>query len=123
MSPLTVDPPVALAQGRALRPVAGGEVASVLAVDEARGAYDRHAAIYDRLIGTRSYNRIVWGADVADYRSFAAEATDTATGPLLDAGCGTAVFSEAAYQEANRPLALVDRSLGMLARAADRLRA
>ncbi|MDQ4048315.1 MAG: class I SAM-dependent methyltransferase, partial [Actinomycetota bacterium] len=41
-------------------------------------------------------------------------------GPFLDAGCGTLVFTAAAYQ-ASRPLVLVDRSLGMLRRAAERL--
>jgi len=36
-------------------------------------------------------------------------------------GCGSAVFTAAAYRTAGRPLVLVDRSLGMLARAAQRL--
>jgi len=42
-------------------------------------------------------------------------------GPLLDAGCGTAVFTAASYRSTGRPLVLVDRSLGMLRRAAQRV--
>jgi SAM-dependent methyltransferase len=83
--------------------------------------YDRHAALYDRLIGARLYNRVVWGARVSDYAAFAAEAVAAGDGPLLDAGCGTAVFSAGAYRAATRPLVLVDRSTAMLARARERI--
>jgi ubiquinone/menaquinone biosynthesis C-methylase UbiE len=40
---------------------------------------------------------------------------------LLDVGCGTALFTAASYRSTGRPLVLVDRSLGMLTRAAARL--
>jgi SAM-dependent methyltransferase len=83
--------------------------------------YDRHAAVYDRLVGARLYNRLVWGVRVDDYAAFAAEAVASGDGPLLDAGCGTAVFSASAYRDATRPLVLVDRSNAMLARARDRI--
>jgi SAM-dependent methyltransferase len=122
MSPLTDVPPVPLADGRALRRIDDG-LLSALPADAETGAYDRHAKIYDRLIGSRLYNRAIWGALIADYRAFAVEAAQTATGPLLDAGCGTALFTDAAYRETSRPLALVDRSVGMLAQAAARVSA
>jgi SAM-dependent methyltransferase len=84
--------------------------------------YDRHAKVYDRLIGAPLYNRLIWRARVSDYAAFAAEAVADADGPLLDAGCGTAVFSAGAYRAAaGRPLVLVDRSRGMLDRAAERV--
>jgi SAM-dependent methyltransferase len=83
--------------------------------------YDRHAGLYDRLIGAPLYNRLVWRARVDDYAAFAAEAVADGEGPLLDAGCGTAVFSGAAYRAAERPLVLADRSQGMLDRAAERI--
>jgi SAM-dependent methyltransferase len=83
--------------------------------------YDRHARLYDRLIGNRLYNRLVWGIDPARYAAFTAEAVVAGSGPMLDAGCGTAVFSAAAYRTASRPLTLVDQSAGMLARARERL--
>jgi len=83
--------------------------------------YDRHARLYDRLIGNRLYNRAVWGVDPARYAAFAAEAVASGSGPMLDAGCGTAVFTADVYRTATRPLTLVDRSAGMLARARERL--
>jgi ubiquinone/menaquinone biosynthesis C-methylase UbiE len=83
--------------------------------------YDRHARLYDRLIGNRLYNRLIWGVDVRHYAAFAAEAVASGDGPMLDAGCGTAVFTAGAYRTATRPLTLVDRSAGMLDRARQRL--
>ena len=83
--------------------------------------YDRHARLYDRVIGNRVYNRVAWGASPSGYTRFAADALTTGEGPLLDVGCGTAVFTAPAYRHATRPLVLVDRSLAMLARAAERL--
>jgi SAM-dependent methyltransferase len=83
--------------------------------------YDRHAKVYDRLIGAPLYNRLIWRARVRDYAAFAAEAVADGDGPLLDAGCGTAVFSAEAYRNATRPLVLADRSRGMLDRARERI--
>jgi SAM-dependent methyltransferase len=84
-------------------------------------SYDRHAAVYDRLIGAPLYNRLVWGARVEDYAAFTREALASGSGPFLDAGCGTAVFTAAEYRAATRPLVLTDLSEGMLARARRRL--
>jgi SAM-dependent methyltransferase len=109
-----------LAPGRTLRP-ARGQVMSAVAAEEDAAAYDRHAALYDRLIGNRLYNRLVWAATPGDYEAFAAEAVAAGDGLFLDAGCGTLVFTAAAYRRAARPLVLVDLSLGMLQRAAGRL--
>jgi len=109
-----------LARGRKLHPVYPG-IMSALSSDDEGAPYDRRAAAYDRLVGSRAYNRVVWAASVADYEGFADEAVAAGDGPLLDAGCGTLAFTAAAYREASRPLVLVDRSLGMLARAAERL--
>lgn len=105
---------------RTLRPVGHG-IVSALATEDAGAPYDRKAAIYDRIIGGRRYNRVVWGTDVADYPRVAAEALAASTGAFLDAGCGSAVFTAGEYRRATRPLVLVDRSIGMLERAATRL--
>lgn len=43
------------------------------------------------------------------------------TGPVLDAGAGSAVFTAEAYVRSSRPLLLVDRSQGMLRAAQERL--
>ena len=77
--------------------------------------------MYDRLIASPLYNRLAWGTRSADYAAFAAEALGAGDGPYLDAGCGTAVFTAGVYRSATRPLVLVDRSLDMAARAADRV--
>lgn len=112
-----------LQPGRRLHNVSG-ELLSDLDPNDRGTTYDRRAALYDRLVGNKHYNRLLWGASTASYAAFAGAAVaDDARGPLLDVGCGSAVFTAAAYRNARRPLVLVDRSLGMLARAAHRLRA
>ncbi|HEU5049869.1 MAG TPA: class I SAM-dependent methyltransferase [Gemmatimonadales bacterium] len=100
---------------------------SVLPPGEAGQPYDRKAAIYDALIGSRWYNRILWGADRDEYAAFAAQALRSApAGYHLDAGCGSLVGTAAAYAAApslgvHRPSLLVDASIGMLRRARRRL--
>lgn len=100
---------------------AGGVLLSALPADDRGTPYDRRAALYDGLVGNALYNRLLWGASTASYAAFAEAAVTDSRGSLLDVGCGSAVFTVAAYRNATRPLVLVDRSLGMLARAADRL--
>lgn len=102
------------------RPVGRG-VLSTLADDELGAPYDRRAAVYDRLVGMRVYNRLAWATSPADYAEFAARATASADGPLLDVACGSAGATAATYRASGRPCLLVDRSVGMLERAADRL--
>lgn len=110
----------ALAPDRELRDVGGG-VLSALDPHEECSPYDRRAATYDRLIGSRLYNRLIWGASPAAYTAFAAESIASSDGPLLDVGCGTAIFTAQTYRSTARPLVLLDRSLGMLRRAVRRL--
>ena len=109
-----------LAPGRELRPAAGG-FASALPAADGGAPYDRHARVYDKLIGNGAYNRLIWGTQAAGYPAFAQEAVASGSGAMLDAGCGTAIFTADAYRATSRPLVLVDRSLGMLTRAAERL--
>lgn len=109
-----------LQSDRQLIDVGAGMLSAVEA--DARGSsYDRQARTYDRLVGSRFYNRLVWSTSTDSYAAFAAAAVGDADGPLLDVGCGTAVFSAASYRSTDRPLILVDRSLGMLVRAAKHL--
>jgi SAM-dependent methyltransferase len=109
-----------LSPGRTLRPADGGILSALPPGDEG-APYDRRAVVYDRLIGSPLYNRLAWGTHPSQYASFATEALAAGDGPYLDAGCGTLVFTAAAYRRATRPLVLVDRSLGMLRRGAERL--
>lgn len=110
MSPAWID--YLVQPGRRLRSVGDG-LLSVLDPDDRASPYDRRAA---------RYNRLVWGSSPASYAAFAAAAVAEGDGPLLDVGCGSAVFTAAAYRGAGRPLILIDRSLAMLTRAAQRLR-
>jgi len=85
--------------------------------------YDRLARVYDRLIGSPWYNRFVWGSDCADYTAFAHAACQAQpSGPYLDAGCGSMLFTAPAYTNSTRSIIAVDHSLGMLRRARARLR-
>lgn len=104
---------------RTLRALDGG-VRSALAIADEGAPYDGKAKFYDRLIGSPLYNRLIWGTQPAQYTAFAAEAFADGDGPFLDAGCGTALFTASVYAGRDRPLVLVDRSVGMLERAAER---
>lgn len=88
---------------------------------DAGSAYDGHAALYDRLIASRLYNRLAWSADPADYEAFASHAVASASGSLLEVAAGTAIASAPAYRASDRPVVLTDRSRDMLTRAAQRL--
>ena len=109
-----------VAPSRDLRPAAPGILSSV-APGEAEAEYDRHAAVYDRLIGNRVYNAVMWGLDPREYGRFTEEALAAGSGPFLDAGCGTLVFTAPLYRSTERPVVLVDRSVGMLEKGRERL--
>lgn len=109
-----------LASDRTLRQVAP-RILSALQLGDRGARYDRRAATYDRLIANALYNRLAWGASPSAYRAFASEAADAGDGAMLDAGCGTATFTAAAYRRRARSAVLVDRSVDMLDRAAQRL--
>jgi SAM-dependent methyltransferase len=96
-------------------------VLSALPAGEDGAPYDRHARLYDRLIGNPVYNRLLWGTHPRRYAAFADEALASGDGPFLDAGCGSAVFTAGAYRHSGRPIVLSDLSLGMLEVAAGRL--
>lgn len=114
-----------LAEGRALRRVAEG-VCSALAEGAHEHLYDRRAAVYDAVVGTRLYNRLMWGTLPADYEEFARRAfvhgRGVHGGPLLDAGCGSFLFTARAHCESARAGVAFDQSLRMLARGRERLR-
>lgn len=100
----------------------GDGVLSALPSNEGNSLYDHGARVYDRLIGGRVYNRLVWQTSPRSYTAFADAAVAAGDGPLLDVGAGTAVFTAPSYRASARRVVLVDSSLGMLRRAAERLR-
>jgi ubiquinone/menaquinone biosynthesis C-methylase UbiE len=111
-----------LLDGRPVREVERG-LFSVLPADTAGQRYDRRARAYDRMIGSRLYNRAFWGSSPEQYREFARQAVASASsGWLLDAGCGTLLLTARAYTAApHRPVVALDQSIGMLRRARERL--
>lgn len=83
--------------------------------------YDGRADAYDRLIGSRWYNRLLWDTSPDDYAAFAQRAVDSAPGPLLDVAAGTATATCDAYRASDRMIVLTDQSRDMLTHAARRL--
>jgi SAM-dependent methyltransferase len=107
--------------GRDLRP-AGEGIWSALSAGAPVQRYDRRAAGYDRLVGSALYNRLLWGSSPRTYAAFADRAARAGRGPLLDAGCGSLVFTVHTYARPDRPVVLMDESIGMLRAGGDRLR-
>jgi SAM-dependent methyltransferase len=98
------------------------DIYSVLPDPYRRYQYDRRAAVYDFVVGTSLYNRMIWGARARNYESFARTAVDSdSDGLILDAGCGSLLFTAGAYAQSHRPIIACDQSLDMLRRARARL--
>ena len=93
-------------------------------LDDSDGPYDRRsAAVYDRLVRSRTYNRLVWSTAPADYAQFAAAAIVSADGPLLEVAVGSAAATAELHAHSRRQTVLVDLSRAMLERAAQRIAA
>ena len=108
-------------EGRAIRELGDG-IYSVLADEPHAHLYDRRAAVYDLVVGTRIYNRLLWGSSPRVYAEFARRAfSSQQSGMILDAPCGSMLFSLPAYLECERHIVAFDQSLAMLRRARERL--
>ena len=84
--------------------------------------YDRRATVYDWVVGSRSYNAIMWGSAPRDYVAFARQAIESShDGKFLDAGCGSLLFTASTYLQTDRQIIAFDQSLAMLRRARKRL--
>ena len=110
-----------MAEDRNLRLVEDG-IYSVLAESSVLHHYDRRAAIYDSVVGTRLYNSVMWGSSPAEYAAFARDAVAANNrGKFLDAGCGSLLFTAQAYVNSPRTIIACDQSLTMLRRGRKRL--
>lgn len=89
--------------------------------DGAGAPYDRRAAVFDRLVRSRTYNRAAWSTSPAEYERFAATAIASGSGPLLEIAAGTAAATADLHALSGRPTVLVDISRAMLERAAARI--
>jgi len=85
--------------------------------------YDGKVFAYDAVVGNRFYNKIVWGNWPSNYHDFCESSLSMSSdGAVLDAGCGSLIFTASAYAEANNSLiVLLDSSLGMLEMGRKRL--
>ncbi|HTU64052.1 MAG TPA: class I SAM-dependent methyltransferase, partial [Polyangiales bacterium] len=85
-------------------------------------AYDMGAWFYDAVVGSRLYHHVVWGMSPMEHTRFCERALAAPIeGPILDAGCGSLLFTAPCYGAGVRELTLLDASAGMLARARQRL--
>ena len=85
--------------------------------------YDKRASLYDSVVSTWLYNSVMWGTSPGDYVDFARQALNSSSdGVLLDAGCGSMLFTARLYVRSNRHIVAFDQSLAMLRRARQRLR-
>jgi SAM-dependent methyltransferase len=85
-------------------------------------AYDLGAWLYDFVVSSRLYHQWVWGMAPSEHTAFARRALEhAADGAILDAGCGSLLFTAPCYRDTERLLTLLDASTGMLVRARRRL--
>jgi len=94
------------------------DIYSVLPAVQQTYQYDKKAAIYDFVVGSSLYNRVMWGDSPNNYIAFARRAINShPNGWLIDAGCGSMLFTAEAYLESRRPIIACDQSLDMLRQA------
>lgn len=95
---------------------------SVLPDTQQTHQYDKKAAIYDFVVSSSLYNRVMWGDSPNRYIAFARRAINShQSGWLMEAGCGSLLFTAQAYVESRQPIIACDQSLDMLRRARTRL--
>ena len=99
------------------------ETTTLLPSDRVR-SYDLGAWFYDAVVGSRLYHHVAWGMSPAEHRLFCDRALASAgEGPMLDAGCGSLLFTARCYRAGVQQLTLLDASSGMLGRARRRFEA
>ena len=76
--------------------------------------YDSKAKLYERVVRSSIYNKLMWGTTPSDYIRFAKEALDSCTGTILDVGCGGLSHTGKLYAHSTKQLILLDYSIEML---------
>lgn len=110
-----------LAENCAVRLIENG-IYSVLPDAASKHRYDRRANVYDLVVGTRLYNSVMWGSSPLDYAAFARQAVASSINRrVLDAACGSMLFTAPIYLHCQRTIIAFDQSLAMLRRARKRL--
>ncbi|WP_212006107.1 class I SAM-dependent methyltransferase [Chitinophaga sp. HK235] len=91
-------------------------------LENIRGAaYDNKAKYYERLVGTESFNKLIWYCSRNDLWQFAADAILHSQGTVLDIGCGGLAQTSTLYAATANECTLFDRSVEMLKIARSRL--
>ncbi len=91
-------------------------------LENPKGAkYDNKAKYYERVVGTKLFNRLFWGTQPSDYTNFARNAITDRKGSLLDVGCGGLTQTASLYRATANECVLADRSVEMLKIAHSRL--
>lgn len=83
--------------------------------------YDLKARYYEKLVGTKLFNRFFWGTTPDDYKAFAKDAIVGSGKEILDIGCGGLAQTAQLYLSTDNNCTLADRSVGMLKVARQRL--
>ena len=105
-----------------MRPVAEDIYSVMPDATHTQHLYDKRAVAYDFFVSTRLYNRVMWGNVPHDYTAFARRAVaSNPRGLMLDAACGSMLFTAPVHLEATREVVAFDQSLSMLKRARARL--
>jgi ubiquinone/menaquinone biosynthesis C-methylase UbiE len=98
------------------------DIYSVLPDEHHQHHYDRRARIYDLVVSTSLYNSVMWGSSPSDYRKFGSRAVGACPeGKMLDAPCGSLLFTAPSYLQTNRQIVAIDQSITMLRRARKRI--
>lgn len=85
--------------------------------------YDDKARAYEKMVGSKVYNKIMWGTLPADYIQFSHKAILDSKGNCLDIGCGGLVQTAKQYADAQANFVLLDNSVEMLRVGKQRLEA
>lgn len=85
-------------------------------VELQKNPYDKHAGLYDKIVGNKLYNRIIWGNSLKNYTLFYEKAVSEQEGRIMtDIACGTLFFTAKIYSSHSfRHLFLCDLSEQLL---------
>lgn len=90
-------------------------------LDAEKAKYDLRSKYYEWLVSTNWFNIFHWNTLPKNYTKFAREPILEKSGSLIDIGCGGLSQTASLYVKTKNNCTLIDRSLGMLKVAEQRL--